>query len=250
MIKVGFLGCGKIGKALLDQARHTENVSVSFIQDLFYSENECEIKVSKATVKENYEDTDLIVECATSSVLEENIEIILKNCDLMLFSVTAFSNPEFEKKVLELCEKYNRKIYIPHGAILGMDGIFDGNKVWETVSIETTKNPQSLGRDDVEKTIVFEGLTRDVCKMYPRNVNVHAAVALAGIGFDQTKSKLISDPAVDTNSHLIILDGVGIHMELQVSSFTTGGVTGLYTPFSACGSLKRVLDDKNGLIFV
>lgn len=250
MTRVGFLGCGKIGKALLEEAQSIDNVSVSFVQDLFYSAEESNVKVFRETDEENYKNTDLVVECATASVLEENIEVILKNCDLMLFSVTAFSDKNFEKKVMELCRTYHRKIYVPHGAILGIDGIFDGNKVWESVTIETTKNPQSLGREDVEKTIVFEGVTREVCKLYPRNVNVHAAVALAGIGFDQTKSKLISDPAVDTNSHVIILEGVGIHMQIQVSSFTTGGVTGLYTPFSACGSLKRVLDDQDGLVFV
>lgn len=85
---------------------------------------------------------------------------------------------------------------------------------------------------------------------YPRNVNVHATVALAGLGFDRTRSAIISDPAVHTNSHKILVDGEGIHFELNVSSFANGGVTGKYTPYSAVGSLRRVLDADRGFRFV
>ena len=118
------------------------------------------------------------------------------------------------------------------------------------MSIETTKNPASLGREDTRRTVVFEGPTSQACKCYPRNVNVHAAVALAGIGFDRTESKIISDPAVHTNTHVIRVKGAGIDMQLQVSSFSEGGVTGKYTPYSACGSLHRILGAGGCLHFV
>ncbi len=107
-----------------------------------------------------------------------------------------FSDDEFAEKADKLCEKYGRRIYLPHGAILGLDGIFDGRYLWKEVTIETTKSPKSLGREDSVRTIVYEGPTREACKLYPRNVNVHAAVAIAGLGFEKTVSKIISDPAV------------------------------------------------------
>ena len=67
-------------------------------------------------------------------------------------------------------------------------------------------------------------------------------IALAGIGFERTHSTIIADPAVHTNTHVIHVKGQGIDMQLQVSSFSEGGVTGKYTPYSACGSLRRILD--------
>ena len=249
MSKIGFLGCGKIGKALLQKAKSMEETSVVFIQDLLYDGQE-EMPVIRTADESLYGQCDMIVECATADVLKAHIDRILKYSDLLMFSVTAFSDREFEEHVRALCRTYHRTVYIPHGAILGMDGIFDGNRIWEEVCIETVKNPASLGREDQERTVVFEGPTREGCKQYPRNVNVHAAVALAGIGFDRTHSRIVSDPAVDTNSHVISLKGEGVSMEIHVSSFTTGGVTGKYTPYSACGSLRRILEKKSELKFV
>ena len=79
---------------------------------------------------------------------------------------------------------------------------------------------------------------------------MHAAVALAGIGFDATKSKIVADPSVSTNAHVISVKGEGIDFTINVSSFTTGGVTGIYTPLSACGSLDRIARSQAGFAFV
>ena len=157
------------------------------------------------------------------------------------FLLTAFRDDGLREQAKELCERYGTNVFLPHGAILGLDGIFDGRDVLKEVSVETIKNPKSLGRDDKEVTVLFEGTTRKATELFPRNVNVHAAVALAGIGFDRTRSKITADPSVDTNTHIIHLAGDGIDFEIRVSSFSEGGVSGKYVPLSACGSLDRVL---------
>ena len=92
--------------------------------------------------------------------------------------------------------EWGRKIYIPHGAVLGYDGIFDGREVLEEVCITTTKKPANLGSSVTEKTVLFEGSTREACKKFPRNVNVHAGIAIAGLGFDKTRSRIVADPDV------------------------------------------------------
>ncbi len=249
MEKIGFLGCGKIGKALLEEARQLEDVQTVFVQDIVFEQQE-DFAVIKEADPALYEQCDLIIECATANVLKQNIDEILKYSNLLMFSVTAFADPEFEEKVRKLTEKYQRQVFIPHGAILGLDGLFDGRRVWEKISIETTKNPKSLSVENKEREVLFQGKTRDACKLFPRNVNVHAAVALAGLGFDRTESRIVSDPSVNTNSHIISMEGEGVSMQIHVSSFTTGGVTGKYTPYSACGSLRRILENRSGLKFV
>lgn len=244
MKTIGFLGFGKIGRALFDEAVKKKLAKPVYIQNIVPVEGvEESVKIIAGYDEEAYSEADLVIECATADALKENIEDILRFSDLMMFSVTAFSDEEFEKKAMELAEKYKRHIYIPHGAILGLDGIMDGSVIWDEVSIVTTKNPHSLGRDDTEKTVVYKGSTRGACRAYPRNVNVHAAVALTGIGFDRTQSEIVSDPAVNSNTHIISLKGAGVQMQIQVSSFSEGGVTGKYTPLSACGSLARILSD-------
>ena len=247
MKKIGFLGCGKIGKALVRHIAQIPDAEVSFVQDpAFVNDVDLTCPVITEYDEALYNDTDLVIECATAGVLNANLENILKNCDLMLFSVTAFHVKDFEDAVDSLTQQYGHKVFIPHGAVLGIDGLFDGRKIWNEVSIVTTKSPKSLGRTDTERTVVYEGPTREVCGLYPRNVNVHACIALAGIGFDRTHSTIISDPAVNTNAHLITMKGDGMDITLDVSSYAAGAVTGAYTPHSACGSLDRVLASMGG----
>lgn len=247
---VGFLGCGLIGGSMAAWVLERPEYSVSFVQDPFYKTENPAFPVVAEQDKTLLEKTDLVVEAATADILKENATGILLHCDLMPFSVTAFADKEFADYVERLCKESGRQVFFPHGAILGLDGIFDGRNLWENVGIETVKSPQSLGRKDTERTLVYEGTTRDICKEYPRNVNVHAMVALAGIGFDKTVSRIISDPGVTTNAHTIRVEGDGISFAISVSSASNGGITGRYTPFSACGSLARVLETNRSFVFV
>lgn len=241
MATVGFLGCGKIGKAMVRHLLAGGEHSIAFVQDPSF-DGELDIGYPVVShLDEKLCRADLVVECATADVLKQSCEHHLRYGDLLVFSLTAFSDRRFTEKVSELCKANNSHIYLPHGAILGLDGIDDARDILTSVSIETIKSPKSLGREDIKKTLVYEGPTREVCELYPRNVNVHAAVALAGLGFDKTQSKIISDPAVNTNSHNICVEGEGISFRLQISSHSSGGITGSYTPVSACGSLDRVL---------
>ena len=115
MKKIGFLGCGKIGQALLAHITEKKIGEVVFIEDPF-------VKLPGRPVvreprEECYREAELVIECATADVLKEHIEMILRGADLFMFSVTAFSDREFEKKTDALCRKYHRHIYIPHGAV-------------------------------------------------------------------------------------------------------------------------------------
>lgn len=251
MKKIGFIGYGTIGKQIVKQAQKDGNYNIEFI--LIGGENEKDeenLPYVKELTPDLFNKVDLVVEAAHSDVIAKYGEQILQCTNLLAFSTTAFSNEELCQTLIHNCETYGTKIYIPHGAILGLDGLFDGRSIIHSVTITTTKSPKSLGRHDSERTVVYEGSTREICKLYPRNVNVHAAIAMAGIGFDKTKSILVSDPAVSTNTHIISVKGQGIEFELKVTSISLGGVTGAYTPISAFGSLNRASNNEQGFIFV
>ena len=250
MSKIGFIGCGKIGGKMLSDLQTGGKHQIVFIQDPMFDKAKADCPVISECKEELLKETDLVIETATAAVLKNNIEQVLKNCDLMVFSVTAFADPDFYEKVQELTEQYHHRVFLPHGAILGIDGIGDGRALIHQISITTTKNPASLGRTDTERTVIYDGNTRGACEAYPRNVNVHATVALAGVGFEKTHSVLIADPSVDSNTHRIVVDGAGIHFDLTISSQSTGGVTGKYTPYSAVASMHRILGDSEGFWFV
>ena len=243
MKSIGFLGMGKIGHAVLEEARR-QGCSIAYVLDPFLKD------AGDLPVVDAPADADLVVESATADALKGVFDDIIQKSDLLVFSLTAFSDAAFYPHLQEMTAKYGHQVYIPHGAILGLDGICDGREIITSVSIETIKSPASLGLTLEERTVVFEGSTREACGKFPRNVNVHAAVALAGIGFDRTVSRIVADPAVKTNTHHIRVEGEGISFGLDISSFTTGGVTGVYTPASACGSLRRILSGKEAFAFV
>lgn len=250
MKRVGFLGCGKIGKAMLDDLLETKENQVSFVQDPVFDGSNYDFATTEKATEELLENTDLVIEASMASVLKENIDAILKHCDLMVFSVTAFADEEFYQHAISLAKENKKTIYLPHGAILGVDGIADGRKIIKEVSIETIKSPKSLGLTTDKYEVVYEGSTRGACEAFPRNVNVHATVALAGAGFDKTVSKIIADPSVKTNFHIIHVEGEGINFEVHVSSEAGGGVTGKYTPYSAVSSMHKVLDEHAAVKYI
>lgn len=250
MKKIGFLGCGKIGRALLQHIMTRDDAQPVFIQDPLFPAEGSPCPVIRQADPQLYREADLIVEGATADVLKAELSTVLAHSDLLMFSVTAFSDEDFERLAGELCQRYNRHIYLPHGAILGIDGLYDARPLLREVRITTTKSPKSLGLPEGERTVLYEGPTREACRRFPRNVNVHATVALAGIGFDRTYSRIIADPAVTTNAHFIEAVGEGIRFGIQVESTAGEGVTGAFTPVSACGSLDRILEKKTACLFV
>jgi aspartate dehydrogenase len=252
--KIGLIGFGTIGQSLYEQFTAQNDTQVSFVYEigeenakrvpkdlLINSSSQLEKHLTSNTV-------DLVVEVATYQAVQELTPTILKYADMVVFSTCAFADETFANKATELAKTLARKIYIPHGAILGLDGIRDGKGKLESVSITTIKKPVNLGRNDTEKTVVFDGPTRSACKLYPRNVNVHAGLAIAGLGFDQTHSQIISDPNAAGNIHLIEIIAEGVKFKIEVCSEPIGLVTGSYTPVSAFNSVNKLFSDSGLLI--
>lgn len=250
MKKVGLIGFGTIGKYIYENLKN--EVEFTFIYDVVAPKEENAAKLYISTVDELEtkcaSGVDLVIETAVASVVIAVAPIVLKYSDFIAFSTTAFAEEGFPEQVNELCEKYGHSFYIPHGAILGLDGIFDGRKVLESVKITTTKKPKNLGRTDDVRTILYDGPTRGACKAYPRNVNVHAGIAMAGLGFEKTQSVIIADPDSPGNTHKIEIEAEGCRFTINVLSKPVSGVTGAYTPVSACSSVRRILFKKGIVI--
>ncbi|MFC1527049.1 aspartate dehydrogenase domain-containing protein [Candidatus Latescibacterota bacterium] len=128
-----------------------------------------------------------------------------------------------------------------------MDALLENRDVWESVDVVMKKAPRNvdcaavgINPDDiVEETVLYDGPTRGVCPKFPRNVNTHAAIALAGIGFDRTRSLLVVNPEWTTASVAIHAKGPGIDLDIErVESIT--GVTGASTPASIYNSVQMI----------
>ncbi|MGI6669000.1 MAG: aspartate dehydrogenase domain-containing protein [Acetivibrionales bacterium] len=256
MKAIGIIGYGLIGRYIHEHLNEIENVNLSFVYDL---SKEATTGLPKEIVLDSpeklekhfkYNKVDLVVETATYQAVQQLAPVILPCSDMLVFSASAFADEGFADEAEQLCKKWQNKIYIPHGAILGLDGIFDGREILESVRITTTKKPANLGSNVTEKTVLFEGTTREACKKFPRNVNVHAGIALAGLGFDKTCSRIVADPDAEGNTHLIEVLGDGMRFCIEVCSVPKGLVTGAYTPVAAFSTVKRIISNHAGLTVI
>src|SRR3990170_2385603 len=65
---------------------------------------------------------------------------------------------------------------------------------------------------------VFTGTAREAARGFPANVNVAAALALAGIGPDRTTIEIWADPEVTRNTHRIDVDSDSARFSMSIEN--------------------------------
>ena len=226
--KIGLLGCGTIGTEIA-LAIDSSKIPASLTHLYDSSKNAAKSLASKLKNKPQITENvgllasspvDLIVEAASQDAVRDNALTILQNKkDLMIMSVGALLDESILDVILEGCKDYQRSVYLPSGAILGLDGIRAVKDELESVTLVTTKSPRSLkgakffetskiDLDKIEKqTTIFEGDAQQAVKLFPANINVAALLSLAGLGSTKTKVRIVADPKTDKNTHEILAQG-------------------------------------------
>jgi len=249
--KIGIVGYGTLGSYLVDKINEDKNLSLVFVYDVDKDKlSNLDNSIVLNSMEEARErEADLIVEVASAEWVESFASLVLEFTDLLIFSVTAFAEEGLQENLDKVAKANNTNYYISHGALLGLDGVRDGRDMIEEVSITTIKPPEKLGIKEkiLSKKILYEGPTRKACELYPRNVNVHASLAIHGLGFDKTISKVIADPEVNTMRHIVEVKGQGLAWIIDVQSRPVGAVTGAYTPESAFQTVKRICTQEYGM---
>ena len=243
--RIGLIGYGVIGGAIANAARNEGFAEVAYVHgrdrakaaQAFPDVNFLEDAVAVAG-----EDVDLVVEAATADVVSAIALDVLARRDMLTFTMTAFADDDFREAVREQCRKSGTRLYIPHGGILALDGINDGSTVIDEIKITTTKAPKNLGLEDLTtEGVIYDGPTRAACTVFPRNVNVHACIALCGIGFDRTHSIIVADPKTTKMAHVIEVKGDGLEWRIEIAAVAGSGVTGVYTPISGVNTVRRIV---------
>ena len=199
------------------------------------------------------DEADIVVECAPAAVLRDIAEPALaKGRTLITLSCGALLD-NFD--LVDLARRQGGRILVPTGALLGLDAVQAaavGNI--DRIHMITRKPPNGLEGAPylVEHSIavtgltepkrVFTGTAREAARGFPANVNVAAALALAGIGPDRTTIEIWADPAIDRNIHRIEVESDAARLSLQIENVPSveNPKTGRLTPLSVVALLRKL----------
>ena len=257
--RIGIVGFGLIGSYVYEQISTRPELGL----DVAFVHNRSPEKVAhlpSEVVLDDLEDfarrdPDLVVELAHASVTVAHGASFLRHADYMPLSLTALADPELERSLLDTAEAHGARLYIPHGAVVGLEAIAEGRDQWEEVTMVMRKSPASIDFADhptltageiSADTVIYDGSTRGICPLFPRNVNSHAALALGGIGFDRTRSVLVAVMGSNASDIEIVARGKTADLTIRRVS-PMRGVSGMFTLVSALGSLVRAKSPGGGL---
>jgi aspartate dehydrogenase len=248
--RIGIIGFGVIGSSLYREIlSHPEwGLEVAFVHSRSFRGEKPDASVILANLGDaEARNPDLVVEAATTDVTVRYGSHFLGFCDYMPLSLCALADPDLYSRLLAQAQAHGTRLYIPHGAAVGLNSIFECHDLWECVKIVMTKNPRNLDfscapmfhpEQITEKQTLYDGPTRELCRLFPRNVNAHAATAIAGIGFDRTRSVLIADPLAEVSTIEIEALAGSTTLHIQRTNPLTG-VSGVLTMRSIIGCVRR-----------
>lgn len=222
-MRLGIIGDGAIGRYVRDKALEQGHVVRALLllpESLQNRAMEPSGTICVATVADLPNDIDHMIDCAGHAALESHgPEILRSGTALTTVSLGALADPELFQTLEQAAIEGGTKLHLASGAIGALDCLraarvgrlqkvtYIGRKPphsWKGSPAEAKLDLDNLTQG---AEVHFAGSARDAATEYPKNANVAAAVALAGIGFDDTQVRLIADPGVSENIHEIQAKG-------------------------------------------
>ena len=194
---------------------------------------------------------DIVVEAAPAAVFEQVAIPAIEAGRIFVPSSVGALLPRMH--LVERARATGARIIVPTGALLGLDAVRAcAEGAVESITIESRKPPRGLvGAPYLEQhgidvlavtgpTMIFEGNAFDAAAGFPANVNVAAALALAGIGPQRTTVRIWADPGVDRNIHTIHVEAAAARLTMTVENVPSEANprTGKLTPLSVLACLR------------
>ena len=257
--KVGIAGLGAIGRAIAVRLHRDEvhGATLAAVSSGDKAKAETYLKsigsnAPVVSLEELARLSDLVIECAPSAVFRD-IAVPALSAGKQLMALSAgqiLPNPD----LIELAKQHGGQIIVPTGALIGFDAVTAAaeGKI-ESVTMITRKPVKGLlgapylvkNAIDIagitEPTRVFAGTAREAAKGFPENVNVAAALSLAGIGADRTTIEIWADPALTRNTHRVVVEADSARFEMSIQNVPSENPkTGRITALSAIAALRKI----------
>lgn len=173
---------------------------------------------------------DLVVECAGHGAVKAHGAAVLKaGFNLIIVSTGSLADEALWTEIKTAAENSTAQVRLPAGALPGVDALAAGKLAGLTrVELKSSKPPLAWSGTPAEKshdlskitapTVIFTGNAREAALTFPKNANVAATAALAGMGFEKTRVTLIADPGVTQNVHRLEADGGFGSLKLEIQA--------------------------------
>ena len=234
MLSIAVIGCGAIGASVLELLHGDASVRVSTLLV-----GEAKAAQAQAVLDRFAPDariahtlagltSDLLVECAGHSAIEQHVlPALTRGIPCVVVSIGALGEPGMAQQVEDAARAGGTQVQLLAGAIGGIDAlaaariggldevVYTGTKpakAWKGTPAEALCDLDAL----TTPKLIFDGSAQEAARLYPKNANVAATLAFAGIGLQRTRVQLFADPAARENVHHVQARGAFGEFELTM----------------------------------
>lgn len=256
-MKTALVGCGNIGADLCIALRKgTIAAEIVALVDAVEENAEriqrsFQLDATICSLDEAAQKADFIVECAVAAAVQPVVEAAIRHGkDCLIMSVGGLMT---QTSLLDQARENNIQVRVPSGALCGLDGIRAAMEAGlHSVTLTTRKPPKGLAgapylvdngidvENLTEPLVVFEGSALEAVRAFPANVNVAAALSLAGIGPEETRVRVIADPKATENQHEVIAEGAFGRLHATTTNLPSprNAKSSYLASLSACAELR------------
>ena len=195
---------------------------------------------------------DVVVECSPAEVFAQCADAAIAR-GLIFITVSAGA---LLKRVdlISHAEKTGAQIIVPTGALIGLDAVRAAAEGQITSVTHCVRKPgaslkgapyieqNNINLDNLATAMrLFKGSAREAAKGFPANVNVSAALGLAGVGADETNVEIWADPDIDRNIHEVFVEADSARFSMKIENVPSkNAATGKITALSVIAALRRL----------
>lgn len=232
--RIGLIGFGAIGRSCVEAWHQAPVPGYDLVAVLVRAHQQAEaqaclgggVRVTSDPDVFMATGLDLAVELAGQSAVEAlGPRLLRRGISLMTLSAGALAQDALRDELRAAAAQGGARIMVPVGAIAGLDGLQALRRAGlQQVVYTSTKPPRAWKSTWAERlvnldqlrarTVFFDGTARQAAQLFPKNANLAAVVALAGLGLDATQVVLAADPELGQN--MATVDAQGLHSSLKV----------------------------------
>lgn len=217
--RLGLIGFGAISRALIDAWQQAPVAGYTLVALLVRDHQMSEaqdrlgpaVHVTADVGSFLAQGLDMAVELAGHAAVETvGPPLLRQGVHLMTLSAGALAQPRVMDALRAAAVLGQSRLMIPVGAVAGLDGLQAMRRAGLAQVVYTSTKPPRAWKatraehlvdlDHLDRpTVFFEGTAREAASWFPKNANLAAVVALAGLGLDQTQVALVADPGAAHN---------------------------------------------------